>query len=334
MGHLQNGRWTSDDTLVELDGGRYAKKPARFRGWVRADGAGGFPAAPGRYHLYSSPGCPWAHRAVLFRVLKRLEPVIGLTETHQRAGGEGWAFGAEGHVVPGTDRRVAYLHEVYALSDPTCTTRVTVPVLWDSATRRIVSNESSEIIRMFNAAFAAFAAPSPDYCPAERVAEIDAVNDRVLEGVNNAVNECGRSITQDAYEAAFEKLFATLDRLEARLAVQRYLCGDVQTEADWRLYPNLIRFDAVYYVGYKCNLRRIEDYPNLSNYLRDLYQTPGIAAVSDVEAMKRGSFSRAGPIGANGIVPKGPALDLDRPHDRDRFGRPVPAADRAQRRTA
>ncbi len=319
MGHLLDGKWTFEDKLVELDGGKYAKKPARFRNRVSADGSSGFPAAPGRYHLYSSPGCPWAHRAVLFRVLNRLEPVIGLTDTEQREGGEGWAFGAGGHLVPGTDRRVEYLHEIYSLSDPTCTTRVTVPTLWDSETRKIVSNESSEIIRMFNAEFAAFVEPSPNYCPAAQMAEIDAVNARVLDGINNAVNECGRSVTQDAYEAAFDKLFDTLQELDARLSHQRYLCGNAQTEADWRLYPNLIRFDAVYYLGYKCNLRRIEDFPNLSNYLRDLYQTPGIAAVSDVEAMKRGSFSKAGPIGANGIIPKGPALDLDRPHDRGRF---------------
>ncbi len=319
MGHLLDGKWTSEDRLVELDGGKYAKKPARFRGRVSADGSSGFPAAPGRYRLYSSPGCPWAHRAVLFRVLKRLENVIGLTDTGQREGGEGWAFGSEGHIVPGADRRVKYLHEIYSLSDPTCTSRVTVPTLWDSETRKIVSNESSEIIRMFNSEFAEFAEPSPDYCPAGKMAEIDAVNARVLDGINNAVNECGRSVSQEAYEAAFDKLFGTLDELEARLSGRRYLCGGAQTEADWRLYPNLIRFDSVYYVGYKCNLRRIEDFPNLSNYLRDLYQTPGIAAVSDVAAMKRGSFSKAGPIGANGIIPKGPALGLDRPHDRGRF---------------
>ena len=255
----------------------------------------------------------------MFRILKRLEPVIGMTDTQQREGGEGWWFGEQGHIVPGTDKRVNFLHEIYSLSDPACTTRVTVPTLWDIETRKIVSNESSEIIRMFNSEFSAFAEPTPDYCPEDLLAQIDTVNAQVLQGINNGVNECGRSITQEAYEASFDKLFATLDDLEARLSAQRYLCGSAQTEADWRLYPNLIRFDSVYYAGYKCNLRRIEDYPNLSNYLRELYQTPGIAAVSDVDAMKRGSFAKAGPIGANGIIPKGPALGLERPHDRARF---------------
>ena len=319
MGHLLDGNWSFEDKLIELDGGKYAKKPAQFRNRVSADGSSGFPAAAGRYHLYSSPGCPWAHRAVLFRILKRLEPVIGMTDTQQREGGEGWWFGEQGHIVPGTDKRVNFLHEIYSLSDPACTTRVTVPTLWDIETRKIVSNESSEIIRMFNSEFSAFAEPTPDYCPEDLLAQIDTVNAQVLQGINNGVNECGRSITQEAYEASFDKLFATLDDLEARLSAQRYLCGSAQTEADWRLYPNLIRFDSVYYAGYKCNLRRIEDYPNLSNYLRELYQTPGIAAVSDVDAMKRGSFAKAGPIGANGIIPKGPALGLERPHDRARF---------------
>ena len=319
MGHLLNGTWTDDETLVENDNGRYVKKPAQFRNQITADGSSGLEAEPGRYHLYSAVGCPWAHRAVLFRVLKKLEGILTLTDTRQVPGGQGWAFEPEGHVVPGTDQRVQYLHEIYALSEPGCTSRVTVPTVWDAKTRKIVSNESSEIIRMFNAEFAALAKSTPDYYPERLRSEIGEMNDLVLNGVNNGVNGCGRSTTQAAYEESFDLLFATLEQLDRRLGSQRYLCGSEQTEADWRFYPNLIRFDAIYYVGYKCNLRRIEDYPNLSNYLRELYQTPGIDAVSDVESMKRGTFGKAGPIKANGIIPKGPALDLWRAHDRERF---------------
>jgi putative glutathione S-transferase len=183
----------------------------------------------------------------------------------------------------------------------------------------VVNNESSEIIRMFNSEFAEFAPETLDLYPEDKRTEIKEMNALVLDGVNNGVNGCGRSSSQEAYEGSFDLLFATLDGLEERLSRQRYLCGDRQTEADWRFYPNLIRFDSVYYIGYKCNLRRLEDYPNLSNYFRELYQTPGIDAISDVEAMKRNTFGKAGPIGANGVIPKGPDLGLQRPHDRERF---------------
>ena len=321
MGNLLNGTWTEDDTLSENQGGRYVKKPSVFRERITADGSSGFKAEPGRYVLYSSIGCPWAHRAVLFRVLKKLEDLIPLVNTTQKEGGQGWWFGEAGHGVPGTDHHADYLHEVYTLSDPQCSSRVTVPTLWDTETRRVISNESSEIIRMFNSEFASLAPATPDLYPEALRDEIDAMNELVLSGVNNGVNGCGRSFSQEAYEESFDLLFSTLDRLENILGKQRYLCGDGQTEADWRLFPNLIRFDAIYYAGYKCNLRRLEDYPNISNYFRELYQTPGIAAVCDVEAMKLDTFGKAGPIGANGIIPKGPDLGLERPHDRDRFAR-------------
>ncbi len=319
MGHLQNGVWITDETLTEDQGGRYVKQPSLFRNWITADGTGEFPAEPGRYHLYSAVGCPWAHRAALFLVLKQLDGIVTLTNTRQNEDDQGWSFDAEGHVVPGTDYRAQYLHELYTLSDPSCTARVTVPTLWDAASRRVVSNESSEIIRMFNSAFAAWAPETADLFPAERAEEIDAVNALVLDGVNNAINECGRSTSQEAYEAASDRLFGTLDQLEERLGRSRYLCGDQQTEADWRLYPSLIRFDSIYFIGYKCSQRRIEEYPNLSNYLRDLFQTPGIADVSDVEGMKNAIFAGYGPIPSNGLIPKGPILNLDRPHDRARF---------------
>ena len=253
------------------------------------------------------------------RTLKKLEPFVTLTNTFQEPGGQGWSFGEQGHIVPGTDRRVRYLHELYTIADPGCTTRVTVPTLWDAATRRVVNNESSEIIRIFNTAFAGIAEPTPDYYPEPLRPQIDASNAAVLKGVNNAVNGCGYSISQEAYDGSVKLLFETLDGLEAKLSQQRYLCGDTETEADWRLFPSLVRFDPCYYVGYKCNLRQLTEYPNLSNYLRELYQTPGIAGVCDIAGMKRGVYSKAGPVGANGIIPAGPTVDYLRPHDRGRF---------------
>jgi putative glutathione S-transferase len=253
------------------------------------------------------------------RTLKKLEPFVTLTNTFQKPGGQGWSFGEQGHIVPGTDRRVRYLHELYTIADPGCTTRVTVPTLWDAETRRVVNNESSEIIRIFNTAFAGIAEPTPDYYPEPLRPQIDASNAAVLKGVNNAVNGCGYSISQEAYDGSVKLLFETPDGLEAKLSQQRYLCGDTETEADWRLFPSLVRFDPCYYVGYKCNLRRLIEYPNLSNYLRELYQTPGIAGVCDIAGMKRGVYSKAGPVGANGIISAGPTVDYLRPHDRDRF---------------
>lgn len=317
MGQLVDGKWTSENVLVQHDDrGLYFKRESVFRNRI---GDAEFAAEPGRYHLYCAVACPWAHRATLMRTLKNLEPFVTLTNTFQEVGGQGWSFGEQGHIVPGTDKRVRYLHELYTIADPGCTTRVTVPTLWDAKTRRIVNNESSEIIRMFNTAFVGLAEDSPDYWPEALHTEIDAANTLVLKGINNAVNGCGYSISQEAYDGSIKLLFGTLDGLEEKLSKQRYLCGGIQTEADWRLFPSLVRFDPCYYVGYKCNLRRLIEYPNLSNYLRELYQTPGIAEVCDIEGMKRGAFSKAGPIGANGIVPAGPAIDYSGPHDRGRF---------------
>jgi len=320
MGQLVDGKWNAQNVLVQHDDkGLYFKRASVFRQQISNDARSEFPAEPGRYHLYCAVACPWAHRATLMRTLKKLERFVTLTNTFQEVGGEGWSFGKDGHIVPGTDQRIRWLHEFYTIADPTCTTRVTVPTLWDAKTRRIVNNESSDIIRMFNTAFVGIAESSPDYYPEALRAEIDATNAFVLKGVNNAVNGCGYSISQEAYDSSVTLLFATLDDLESRLSQQRYLCGDVQTEADWRLFPSLVRFDPCYYVGYKCNLRRLNEYHNLSNYLRELYQTPGIADVCDVAGMKRGVFGKAGPIGANGIIPVGPTVDYSRPHDRQRL---------------
>jgi len=326
MGHLQDGVWTHEEQLVEHDGnGAYVKRPSKFRNWVTPTGEAGptgtdgFVAESGRYVLYAATSCPWAHRAVLYRVLKKLENHIVLVDTEQKVNGEGWGFTENGHRVPGTKHSANWLHEVYTLSDPGCTTRVTVPTLSDSRTQTVVSNESSEIIRMFDSAFVDVAESSPLLCPDNLRAEIDAMNTFVLENINNGVNKCGRSTSQNAYDEAFENLFDALDALEERLGRQRYLIGNSPTEADWRLYPNLIRFDPIYFVGYRCNLRRIVDYPNLSNYLRDLYQTPGIAEVSDIDGMKAGTFGKAGPIGWDGIIPRGPENLLMQAHDRSRF---------------
>jgi putative glutathione S-transferase len=320
MGQLIEGKWTDENVLVQHDNkGLYFKRESVFR--HRISNTSNFAPEPGRYHLYCAVACPWAHRATLMRTLKKLEPLVTLTNTFQESNGQGWSFGEAGHIVPGTDRRVRWLHELYTIADPACTTRVTVPTLWDAKTLRVVNNESSEIIRIFNTAFLDVAEATPDYYPESLRPEIDATNALVLKGVNNAVNGCGYSITQEAYDSSVMLLFGTLDNLEARLSEQRYLCGDVETEADWRLFPSLVRFDPCYYVGYKCSLRRLAEYPNLSNYLRELYQKPSIANVCDIAGMKRGVFSKAGPIGSNGIVPIGPVVDYLLPHDRSRLPR-------------
>jgi len=255
----------------------------------------------------------------LFRTLKQLEDIVPLFNTVQCPDGGGWWFKGDTHKVPGTEASISFLHELYALADPHYTGRVSVPTIWDAEKKTIVSNESSEIIRMFNSAFAEHTDNDTDYYPAHLRGEIDAMNAIVLAGVNDAVNGCGRSKSQIAYDESYDILFSTFDRLEDILSNRRYLCGNVQTEADWRLFPSLFRFDSIYYIGYKCNKQRIEDYPNLSNYLRDLYQTPGIAEASDLEAAKICIYAPGGPIASNGIVPKGPNVDFSRAHDRGRF---------------
>ena len=320
MGQLIDGVWSDEDIISEIQAdGSYLKKPSIFRRFITADGSSGFKAEPDRYHLYSSTGCPWAHRTELFRVVKKLEDIIKKHETAQNPDGGGWGFEGATHKVPGTDAEVRQLHEIYTLADPDYTGKVSVPTLWDAQEKTIINNESSEIIRMFNSEFAEFTAGTPNLCPPELLGKIDEMNQLILDGVNDAVNGCGRSKSQQAYEESFEILFATFDKLESILAAQRYLCGDQITESDLRLYPSFIRFDSIYYLGYKCNKRRLEDYPNLSGYLRDLYQTAGIAAVSNVELMKKRIYSHGGPIATNGIVPKGPELGLDRPHGREKL---------------
>jgi putative glutathione S-transferase len=299
-------------------GGRFQRQDSRFRDWVTADGSSGYPAAAGRYHLYVSLACPWAHRAVILRELKGLRDAIGMSIVDPLRDDRGWAF----RDVPGTTRDEingwSYLSEGYLASDPEFDARVTVPVLWDTVTERIVNNESADIIVMLNAAFDEFATnPALDLYPAALHAEIDALNATVYENVNNGVYRAGFASTQEAYEEAVFPLFHTLDELEARLATRRFLVGEQQTLADWRLFTTLLRFDPVYVGHFKCNLRRIADYPDLSGYLRDLYQTPGVAATVDIDQIKRHYYMTHGAINPSAIVPAGPILDLDAPHGRD-----------------
>jgi glutathionyl-hydroquinone reductase len=323
MGLLIDGVWTDEDTRTK--GGRFERPASRFRSWVTADGSagpsgeGGFQAEAGRYHLYVAHACPWAHRTVIFRKLKGLEGLVSLSVVSPVVRGEGWTFareeGSTGDSLHGKEK----LSEVYVLADPRYTGRVSVPALWDKKRGTIVNNESSEIIRMFNSAFDGLTGSNLDFYPADARAEIDAVNDLVYAAINNGVYRTGFSTTQEAYEEAFLKLFDALDGLEERLARQRYLVGDRVTEADWRLFTTLVRFDAVYFGHFKCNLRRIVDYPNLSNYLRDLYQTPGIAETVDIDDIKRHYYASHRNVNPTGIVPLGPALDFSAPHDRARL---------------
>jgi glutathionyl-hydroquinone reductase len=326
MGLLVDGIWKDQDYDTKSTGGRFERTETVFRNWITADGSagptgeGGFPAAAGRYHLYVALACPWAHRTLIFRKLKKLEDVISVSIVEPINIEHGWAFGPAGGATADTANGKAKLSDIYLLAKPGFTGRVTVPVLWDKERRTIVNNESSEIIRMLNAAFARFTDVATDYYPAPLRAEIDAVNRDVYGQVNNGVYRAGFATTQAAYEEAFLTLFARLDALEDRLSRQRWLVGDRQTEADWRLFTTLVRFDAVYFGHFKCNLRRIVDYPNLSNYLRDLYQTPGIAETVDFDHIKRHYYGSHRRINPTGIVPLGPALDLSAPHDRGRFG--------------
>src|SRR5580658_6119295 len=291
MGYFVDGLWQED--VSRTKDGRFVRPPTSFRNFVTADGSPGptgqegFPAEAGRYHLYISLACPWAHRTLIFRKLKKLDDVISISLAQPLYGKTGWEFGTAQGGTPDTANGKATLAEVYLLADPHHTGRVSVPVLWDKKQRTIVSNESSEIIRMLNSAFDAFTDVHTDYYPATLRGDIDRINDLVYETVNNGVYRSGFATTQAAYEEAARAVFATLDQLEARLSRQRYLVGRQITEADWRLFTTLVRFDAVYYSHFKCNLRRIIDYPNLWNYLRDLYQTPGVAETVSMDHIKR-----------------------------------------------
>jgi putative glutathione S-transferase len=323
LGQLVEGIWRDEWYDTKGTGGRFVRKDSSFRHWVTADGSagptgdGGFKAEPGRYHLYVSLACPWAHRTLIFRVLKGLERMVGVSVVHWFLGEHGWTFDEGPGVVPDTVQGARCLHEIYTAAKPDYTGRVTVPVLWDKERRTIVNNESSEIIRMFNQAFDGVGAAPGDYYPLDLRGEIDALNARIYDTVNNGVYKAGFASTQEAYEEAVGPLFDTLDWLDERLAARRYLTGDRITEADWRLFTTLVRFDPVYVGHFKCNLRRIVDYPNLSGCLRDLYQAPGIRATVDMRHIKNHYYQSHATINPTGIVPMGPTLDLDARHGRE-----------------
>jgi len=324
MGLLVEGKW-QDRWYAADPGGRFVRADSRFRNWATADGApgptgeGGFPAEPGRYHLYVSFACPWAHRTLIFRTLKRLEDLISVSVVDSFMGADGWEFTGLDGSTPDHVLGKRFLHEVYTSAKPDYSGRVTVPVLWDRQRATIVSNESSEIIRMFNSAFDRVGASGPDFYPKHLRERIDAINERVYRTVNNGVYRCGFATSQAAYDEAFGELFASLDWLEAMLGESRYLAGDRPTEADWRLFTTLVRFDPVYVGHFKCNLRRIEDYPNLSNYLRELYQWPGLARTVNFDHIRNHYYRSHESINPHRIVPGGPLIDLTRPHDRDRL---------------
>jgi putative glutathione S-transferase len=316
LGLLVDGRWREQGYGTEETGGRFVRAESGFRDAVTADGSSGFPAEKGRYHLYVSLACPWAHRTLLFRRLKGLEDAISVSVVDPYMGASGWTFSDGPGCTPDALNGAHHLHEIYTLADPRYTGRVTVPVLWDRERRTIVNNESSEIIRMLNREFDAFGDASVDFCPEPLRAEIDQVNAFVYPNVNNGVYRCGFATTQDAYEEAFRELFGALDSLDERLGRRRYLVGDRITEADWRLFTTLVRFDVVYVGHFKCNLRRIADYEHLSGYLRELYQVPGVAETVSFDHIKRHYYQSHRDINPTGVVPLGPALELSAPHGR------------------
>ncbi|WP_201541258.1 glutathione S-transferase family protein [Psychrobacter faecalis] len=325
MGLLVDGQWQDKWYDTEASGGRFVREDAGFRNWVTADGSagptgvGGFKAEANRYHLYVSLACPWAHRTTIYRKLKGLEDMISLSVVHPFMGDKGWTFAEGAGVIADPIVNASYLYEVYVAAKPDYTGRVTVPILWDKKTNTIVSNESSEIIRMLNSAFDEVGATDVSFLPSELLAEIDTVNEFVYSAVNNGVYKAGFATTEAAYKEAVVMLFDALDTLEVRLADQRYLLGDTITEADWRLFTTLVRFDAVYVGHFKCNIRRIVDYPNLWGYLRDLYQVPGIAETVSIEHIKAHYYTSHANINPTRIIPVGPLLDFNEPHDRTRF---------------
>lgn len=304
--------------------GAYLRGDSAFRDWVTADGSSGFKAEAGRYHLYVALNCPWAHRTVILRMLKRLDSVISMSVVLPQRTEYGWAFGDEPGCTEDHANGFRYLVEAYRAARPGYDGRVTVPVLWDKQRRTIVNNESSEIIRMLNSAFDAFTPERADYYPAHLAATIDAVNALVFEKINNGVYRAGLARSQEAYDEAVKGVFEAFDTLEARLARQRYLAGPQLTEADWRLFPTLVRFEPAYYGAFKCNLRRLIDYPDLWAYTRELYQMPGIAETVNFDHIKRG-YWRKSARNPEGIVPKGPEIDFMAPHDRRRLPAEPPA---------
>mgnify|MGYP002632904642 CR=1 FL=1 len=329
MGLLVDGNWMAETRAERAERekrGEFVANQRQFLNWVTVDGSpgpsgvGGYRAEAGRYHLYVCHACPWAHRTMILRAVKGLEDAIGVSVVNWFMGEQGWSFEPGDGVVPDPVWNVRFLHELYSRSDATFTGRVSVPVLFDLETKTIVSNESSEILRMFNSAFDAFSLrPELDFYPEPLRAEIDAVNARVFDTINAGVYKAGFAIEQDKYDKAARDLFETLDWLEDRLSRQRYVAGDRLTEADWRLFTTLLRFDPVYHGHFKCNLRRLVDYPNLWNYTRELYQVPGVAGTVNLTHIQHHYYESMNNINPARIVPIGPAIDFSLPHDRGRL---------------
>ena len=324
MGCMLNGKWVDDDRITADVRGAFVRADSQFRSWVTADGSAGpcgkvgFKAEPGRYHLFVSYNCPWAHRTIIFRKLKNLARLVSMSLA-DKPKTAGWAYGEAIDDFQPEEDGVFRLHQVYAAADPNYTGKVTVPTLWDRETRTIVNNESSEIIRMFISSFRAHTPFAYDFYPEELRGEIDRINDFVYSHFNNGVYRAGFARTQEAYEEAAKKVFGCMEQMEAWLGERRYLAGERLTEADWRAFPTLLRFDPVYYGHFKCNLSRVQDYPNLRNYLRELYQWPGIKETFDLQKTKAGYYCQRN-INPTGIVPLGPDMShLDLPHDRERL---------------
>ncbi|HJV86853.1 MAG TPA: glutathione S-transferase family protein [Noviherbaspirillum sp.] len=318
-GYLKNGIWqTAAPPLVNAQG-EFVRSESQFRGWITDDGSGDFEPEAGRYHLYVSYACPWAHRTLLVRALKGLEDIISASVVDPVCGENGWMFSSYPGATIDHVNGLAALHELYTLNRSDYTGRVTVPVLWDKRTGRIVSNESSDIIRMLNGAFTDFQRHSVDFRPTSLNSEIDAMNDFIYRHVNNGVYQCGFATTQPAYNEAVASLFDALDILEDRLSSSRYLMGDFIAEPDLRLFPTLVRFDCVYFIHFKCCLRRITEYPNLANYLKDMYQVPGVAGTVNMDHMKRHYYLSHPHLNPAGIIPVGPTFDLSAPHNRHHF---------------
>ena len=322
MGVLVDGAWKDEWYDTKSTGGRFVRWESRYRNWITPDGTpgtageGGFAAEPGRYHLYVSFACPWAHRTLIMRALKGLEKAISVSVTHWHMGENGWTFEPAPGVIPDPIHGADYLYQVYLADDPKASGRATTPVLWDKFRGRIVNNESADILRMLNDAFDASGARPGDFCPAALRSDIDALNERIYRALNNGVYEAGFATTQKAYEEAAFGVFTMLDELDKRLASRRYLFGDQPVETDWRLFTTLVRFDAVYFGHFKCNLHRLVDYPNLWGYSRDLYQFPRIAETVNFDHIRRHYYTSHKAINPNGIVPIGPELDFSAPHGR------------------
>ncbi len=323
MGMLIKGELVDSWLDKELEQGEFKRMESSFRNWVTVDGKAGssgedgFKAEVGRYHLYVSPACPWAHRTIIFRHLKKLESIVGISYVEAEMLDNGWSFASEGqykdHIFG-----FNYLYQLYQKADKNFTGQITVPILWDKKRNTVVNNESSEIIRMFNSAFNELTNVQDNFYPENLQSDIDAINKPIYNNINNGVYRCGFASTQLAYNKAFDRLFAELENVEAILSTQRYLTGDKLTEADWRLFTTLIRFDAVYVGHFKCNLKRIVDYPNLSNFMRELYQMQGIAETVDIDYIKRHYYVSHTSVNPTQIIPQGPYLDFNMPHDRNK----------------